>query len=169
MARPTNVLFDEPVNGLDPDGVAWVRQLARQLAEEGAAVLMSSHLLGELAQTADRVVVIGRGSILAETSMSDLVRATSVATGVASADDARLGRALTAEGLEWQPAPGGLTVSAEPGRVGQCALEARVALVSLQQRQLTLEDRFRELTSDQVDRRHRHRGPAAGSDRRPSR
>ena len=74
LDRPTNVILDEPINGLDPDGITWVRCLARDLADQGAAVLMSSHLLAELAQTADRIVVIGRGRIVGAGPIEEFVR-----------------------------------------------------------------------------------------------
>ena len=72
LGDPETVVLDEPVNGLDPEGVRWIRGLMRTLAAEGRTVLVSSHLIGELAQTADRVIVIGHGRLLADTTVDDL-------------------------------------------------------------------------------------------------
>ncbi|MFF2861032.1 ABC transporter ATP-binding protein [Streptomyces rubiginosohelvolus] len=78
LGDPGTVIFDEPVNGLDPDGVRWVRHLARRLAAEGRCVLISSHLMAEMQQTADRVVVIGAGRLLGQFDISDLTEGTSL-------------------------------------------------------------------------------------------
>ena len=75
------LLFDEPVNGLDPDGIRWIRGLLRSLAAEGRAVLVSSHLMSELEDTADHLVVIGRGRLIADTSVRDLLAAASEGPG----------------------------------------------------------------------------------------
>lgn len=74
LGDPQNVILDEPVNGLDPEGVIWVRNLARHLASEGRAVLISSHLMSEMSQTADDLIVIGRGRLLANCSMEDFLK-----------------------------------------------------------------------------------------------
>ncbi|WP_123604923.1 ABC transporter ATP-binding protein [Micromonospora sp. Llam0] len=73
LGDPAALLLDEPVNGLDPDGIIWIRSLLRSLAAEGRAVLVSSHLMGELAQTADRLIVLGRGRVLADATVDDLI------------------------------------------------------------------------------------------------
>jgi ABC-2 type transport system ATP-binding protein len=78
LGEPGTVIFDEPVNGLDPDGVRWVRHLMRDLAAEGRCVLVSSHLMAEMQQTADRVVVIGAGKLLGQFGISDLKEGTSL-------------------------------------------------------------------------------------------
>ena len=83
LGRPRTVVLDEPVNGLDPDGVRWIRLLLKSLAAEGRTVLVSSHLMSEMAQTATRLVVLGRGKLIAETSVEDFVdHATTAALGV---------------------------------------------------------------------------------------
>nr|WP_084965532.1 ATP-binding cassette domain-containing protein [Thermoactinospora rubra] len=94
LGDPGVLLFDEPVNGLDPDGVRWIRELLRGLAAEGRTVLLSSHLMSEMALTADHLIVIGRGRLLADTSMADLVG------GHASLEDAYL--SLTASSVEYR-------------------------------------------------------------------
>lgn len=80
LGDPGTLVLDEPVNGLDPEGVRWVRYFVRQLAAEGRTVLLSSHLMSEMAQTADRVIVLGRGRVLADAPLDDLVRGWSVAS-----------------------------------------------------------------------------------------
>ncbi|RRD47333.1 ATP-binding cassette domain-containing protein [Tessaracoccus sp. OH4464_COT-324] len=153
LAEPKNVILDEPVNGLDPDGIAWVRQLARSLAAGGAAVLMSSHLLAELAQTADRIVVIGQGRILGSGPIGDFVQTNTDMTRVTSLDDELLAEALQRAGWQVERQPVGLRVAAPAAAVGRAALGAGVCLTNLQPEAVSLEDRFRELTADQIEYR----------------
>jgi ABC-2 type transport system ATP-binding protein len=87
LGDPGVLLFDEPVNGLDPDGIIWVRTLLRQLASEGRTVFMSSHLIGEMAQSAGRIVVVGKGRLIADTSVDELM----ARTQAPSLEDAYLG------------------------------------------------------------------------------
>jgi ABC-2 type transport system ATP-binding protein len=86
LGDPGVLLFDEPVNGLDPDGIIWVRTLLKRLASEGRTVFMSSHLISEMAMTADRIVIIGRGRLISETSVAELM----ATTGTASLEEAYL-------------------------------------------------------------------------------
>ncbi len=94
LGDPATVILDEPINGLDPEGVRWVRTLLRSLAAEGRTVLLSSHMMSEMAQCADHLVIIGRGRILADAPLSDVV------TGASSLEDAYL--ALTADDVEYR-------------------------------------------------------------------
>jgi ABC-2 type transport system ATP-binding protein len=96
LGDPGVLLFDEPVNGLDPDGIIWVRTLLKRLASEGRTVFMSSHLISEMAMTADRIVVIGRGRLIAETTVDGLI----AGTGTASLEDAYL--ELTRTSVEYR-------------------------------------------------------------------
>ncbi|GAA1416927.1 ABC transporter ATP-binding protein [Agrococcus citreus] len=96
LGDPRALILDEPINGLDPDGVIWVRQLLRELAAEGRTVLLSSHLMSEMEHTADRIVILGRGRLLAEGSLADLLAQTRVDT----LEDAYL--ALTHRAVEYQ-------------------------------------------------------------------
>lgn len=154
LDRPTNVILDEPINGLDPDGITWVRCLARDLADQGAAVLMSSHLLAELAQTADRIVVIGRGRIVGAGPIEEFVRTSAEVSVVRSDDDERLAVALTEVGYAVDRLAGpGLRVHAPSHVVGRAALHHGVALTALTPEAVSLEDRFRELTADAVEYR----------------
>ncbi|RJL34540.1 ABC transporter ATP-binding protein [Bailinhaonella thermotolerans] len=120
LGDPPVLMFDEPVNGLDPEGVRWIRELMRSLAAEGRTVLVSSHLMAEMALTADHVVVIGRGRLIADTSMAGLVAGFRSDVLVRAADPARLAAALRAHGATVTPvqeddaAPG-------PGTAGPAA------------------------------------------------
>lgn len=151
LARPTNIILDEPINGLDPDGIAWVRRLARNLASQGGAVLISSHLLAELAQTADHIVVIGRGRILGSGPIADFMRSGEDATRAASLDDHRLAEVVQRAGWSVERRDDGIRIAAPPAVVGQLALEAGICLTHLQRETVTLEERFRELTADDVE------------------
>ena len=106
--RPGVLLFDEPVNGLDPEGIRWVRHFLRGLAAEGRTVFVSSHLISEMALTADRLVVIGRGRLIAETSVADFVaRSGGGAVKLVTPDVAAFTPALTATGGQCRDGDGG--------------------------------------------------------------
>src|SRR5689334_23920482 len=101
LGDPGTLLFDEPVNGLDPEGVRWIRQLLRSLADEGRSVLISSHLMSEMALTADRLIVVGRGRLIAEGSVEEIVQRTgSGHVRVDSADPERLRALLVDRGAD---------------------------------------------------------------------
>lgn len=154
LGDPAIVMFDEPVNGLDPEGILWIRQLMRDLASEGRTVLVSSHLMSEMALTADHLIVIGRGRLIADTSISDFIDAgSSGQTLVRSRDDALLASRLTEAGLSVRPGDAGGLVCSGPGteRIGEIALQARVVLDELTPIRASLEEAFMELTRDSVD------------------
>ena len=154
LTDPGNVVLDEPVNGLDPDGVTWVRNLVRMLSADGTAVLMSSHLLSEMAQTADRVVVIGKGEIISQATMSELTRLANPATLVSATDPTVLSEACRRAGATVDVTGNGLLrISLEPETIGQIALAAEVALTHMEQETISLEKRFQELTADHVEYR----------------
>ncbi len=162
LGDPAAVVLDEPVNGLDPDGVLWVRTLLRSLADEGRAVLVSSHLMSEMAMTADHLVVVGRGRLLADTSVAELVaRAQDRPVAVRTPDAARLVPVLTAEGASVTSSGGDLLdVAGLPApRVGELAAAHGVVLHELRARQATLEEAYMELTGS--SREHRAGGPGA--------
>jgi len=162
LGDPAAVVLDEPVNGLDPDGVLWVRTLLRSLADEGRAVLVSSHLMSEMAMTADHLVVVGRGRLLADTSVAELVaRAHDRPVAVRTPDAARLVPVLTAEGASVTSSGGDLLdVAGLPApRVGELAAAHGVVLHELRARQATLEEAYMELTGS--SREHRAGGPGA--------
>jgi ABC-2 type transport system ATP-binding protein len=162
LGDPATLLLDEPVNGLDPEGIQWIRQLLRSLADEGRSVLVSSHLMSEMALTADRLVVIGRGRLIAEGSVAEVVQASSVGhVRVDSAEPDRLHRALHDAGAEIdRAADGALVVSALTAReVGSIAGTAGITLYELSTHSASLEEAFMELTRDAVE--YTTRGAAA--------
>jgi ABC-2 type transport system ATP-binding protein len=147
LADPPVLMFDEPANGLDPEGIRWMRDLLRGHAARGGTVLLSSHLLGEVEHTVDRLLVIGNGRIVADGSVDELLGAEG--TAVQALDPAALTRALRAAGFHVQHGTDGVLVvpSAEPGEVGAVAATAGLALTDLRPLQRGLEDLFFQLTA----------------------
>ncbi|MFI8913754.1 ABC transporter ATP-binding protein [Streptomyces sp. NPDC053513] len=153
LGDPPVLLFDEPLNGLDPEGVKWVRGLFRRLAAEGRTVFVSSHLMTEMEHTADELVVIGRGALIAAESLSEFAaRGRRLSVTVGTPERARLTALLLGEGAEVAEEAGLLTVTGLPAaRVGELALEHRVLLDQLTTRTASLEEAFMELTADSVE------------------
>jgi ABC-2 type transport system ATP-binding protein len=141
------LIFDEPVNGLDPDGVRWARRLFRSLAEEGRTVLVSSHLMSEMQLTADHVLVLARGRLLADCALADLVRAGGDVL-VRTAHQATLAPLLSARGaaVTSHGADSLVVTGLEPTDIAGIAAAHGVALSELTPRRASLEDVFRELT-----------------------
>ncbi len=155
LGDPEVVMLDEPTNGLDPDGIRWIRELLKGLADEGRTVFLSSHLMSELAQTAEHVIVIGRGRLIADTSVADLVARASDGAGVMvrSPDATRLRELLAGPGVSVRSGERELlevhgTSSAEIG-----ALAARHGLVlhELTPQTASLEEAYMTLTHDSVE------------------
>jgi len=148
------LMFDEPVNGLDPEGIRWIRLLMRSLAAEGRTVFVSSHLMSEMENTADHLIVIGRGKLIADCPIAEFTAdGTALATTVKTPDDQRLAGVVTAAGgaLERGEADE-LTVrglSAE--EIGQLALTNGILLHYLAPARVSLEEAFMELTADSVE------------------
>ncbi|MER5712318.1 ATP-binding cassette domain-containing protein [Streptomyces sp. NPDC002122] len=159
LGDPPVLLFDEPVNGLDPEGVLWARGLFRRLAAEGRTVFVSSHLMSEMEHTADDLVVIGRGTLIAAESLAEFAaRGSGGGVTVRTADPAAaagLAAALAREGATVRPpggAGGALTVTGmDADRVGALAFRSGVVLAELAVRASSLEDAFMELTADSVE------------------
>lgn len=154
LGDPPVLLFDEPLNGLDPEGVKWVRGLFRGLAEEGRTVLVSSHLMSEMEHTADDLVVIGRGELIAAESLSAFAARGGGAGSVTvrTPDGARLAALLTADGAAVRAEGDRLTVTgADAGRVAALALDHRILLSEITTRTASLEDAFMRLTADSVE------------------
>jgi ABC-2 type transport system ATP-binding protein len=155
LGDPETVMLDEPVNGLDPDGVLWIRNLLTGLAAEGRTVFVSSHLMSEMALVADHLIVVGRGRVLADTTVQELVlRAGGDAVVVAAADPAELRRVLAGPGVEVTGRPGSeqLTVTGLPARaIGLKAAEHGIALFELTAKTVSLEEAFMELTKESVE------------------
>lgn len=149
LGDPQVLLLDEPANGLDPEGIQWVRAFLRYLADDGRAVLVSSHLLGEVARLVDEVLVIRQGRIVASGTVAELTAAAGGASvRVASQDDAALTAELERSGAIVTPVEGALQVQGmDPSAVGGAALAAGVALTELRALSPELEDIFLELTA----------------------
>src|SRR5579863_4780291 len=154
LGDPEVLIFDEPANGLDPEGMRWMRALLRDFADRGGTVLLSSHLLGEVQMIADRLIVIARGEIVAQGTPSELTGGgprTTVRTADGPTADRALRRALTEMEIVLREGPDGSLVSdAEPEQIGRAALRGGIALAELRTASdaASLEHLFFELTSD---------------------
>jgi ABC-2 type transport system ATP-binding protein len=147
LAEPRILVLDEPANGLDPEGIRWLRTFLRTLASEGRTILVSSHVLAELAQTADDVAVIARGRLVAHAPIAELVARTGARTRVRTPETDRLRELLEAAGLEaTATAEGLLLVDGPPERVGEIAASNAVVLHELGAESSSLEEVFLELT-----------------------
>jgi ABC-2 type transport system ATP-binding protein len=156
LGDPPVLMLDEPVNGLDPEGVVWIRTLLRALAAEGRTVLLSSHLMSEMAVTADRLVIIGRGRLIAQATMAGFLAAgTGGSVTVRSPQAGELAALLTAHGATVTRQDGGTlaVTGSAPEEIGELARTAGVTLTGLTADQATLEDRYMELTRDTADYR----------------
>ncbi|MCX5206170.1 ABC transporter ATP-binding protein [Streptomyces sp. NBC_00237] len=157
LGDPPVLMFDEPVNGMDPEGVLWMRRLFRRLAAEGRTVFLSSHLMSEMENTADDLVVIGRGRLIAAETVRDFAaRGTRGAVVVGTPQAAELTALLTAAGAAVVPEGSAgtekLTVTGlSVERVGALALDHRIVLTELSTRTASLEAAFMELTADSVE------------------
>jgi len=164
LGNPQVLLLDEPVNGLDPEGVLWIRNLMKQLAAEGRTILVSSHLMNEMAVTADHLIVIGRGRLITESTTEEVIaRSTDKSVRVRTPDAERLAGLITAAGGKATPstatpaenATGNgaplLTVTGmEAARVGEIAASASIVLHELTP-VASLEDAYMELTSGSLE------------------
>jgi ABC-2 type transport system ATP-binding protein len=157
LGDPGVLMFDEPVNGLDPDGVRWVRQLMRSLAAEGRTVFVSSHLMSEMQLTADHLIVIGKGRLLADAPVAEFIAGnsrTTVAVRVpADGERAALDQRLRAEGGLTHPGePDELVVDGlDVTRVGDLVHELGVRVHGLAERRASLEQAYLELTASSVE------------------
>ena len=148
LGDPGVLVLDEPTNGLDPEGIIWMRGLLRELARQGRTVLVSSHLLTEVQQTADRLLIISHGSLVFEGSVEDLAEPAEQAVVVDSPDRQGLADALTAAGVAYENLRTGFSVrGADPTDIGAIALAAGVVLSGLQKRGPSLEEVFLELVN----------------------
>ena len=154
LADPHIVMLDEPVNGLDPDGILWIRTLLKDLAAEGRTVFLSSHLMSEMEQTAEHLIVIGRGRIIADTSMADFIAASaSNHVRVVSPHATSLRNLLADDGVTITSVePGVLDIEGvTAARVGDVAAEHGLTLHELTNVEASLEQAFMELTRDAVE------------------
>jgi ABC-2 type transport system ATP-binding protein len=159
LGDPPVLLLDEPVNGLDPEGIQWVRSLLLRFAREGRTVFISSHLMSEMEQTADHVLVIGRGRLVADLSMAEFTRRSAHSHVRVVADRAHeLVAGLRARGAEVSNGtPNVLTVTGlDAGEIGAMAFEQGIRLDELTNQRASLETAFMELTRDSVEFRAEH-------------
>jgi ABC-2 type transport system ATP-binding protein len=149
LGDPQVLILDEPANGLDPAGIRWMRGLLKSYADRGGTVLLSSHLLHEVEQIADEMILIGRGKIVAQGDRATLLAGAGPAqTLVTSLDNAALSTALERAGHAVEAAGQGLRVHAAAAEVGRAALAAQVVLTDLRDGGAGLEDLFLELTAE---------------------
>jgi ABC-2 type transport system ATP-binding protein len=157
LGDPATVILDEPANGLDPEGIHWIRNLLKSLAGEGRTVFLSSHLMSEMAQTADHLIVIGRGRLIADTSVAEFVRRASsdVNVRVRSPQADELREALSRREVEMRSVEEGLLeVGGLTGeQIGEIALQARIVISELTPQQASLEEAFMSLTGESVEYR----------------
>ena len=165
LGDPSTLLLDEPANGLDPEGIHWMRNLLKGLAAEGRAVFVSSHLMSEVALTAEHLIVIGRGRLIADTSVDDFVRrASQKLVRVRSPQAAELQALVGRAGVTVTEAGNGLLeiagLTAE--EIGDIAAAHRIALHELTPQQASLEEAFMALTNDDIEfRAAEHAEPEA--------
>ena len=165
LGDPETLLFDEPINGLDPDGILWIRNLMKSLAAQGRTVFLSSHLMSEMAQTADHLLVIGRGRIIADASTEEFVnRNATPSVRVRAVQQGLLADELSRRGALLESGPGGALVvtGLDAAAIGAVACAHDIALVELATHSATLEEAFFDLTRDETDY---HAGQLAGSSR----
>jgi ABC-2 type transport system ATP-binding protein len=156
LGDPQTLILDEPVNGLDPDGVLWVRQLTRHLASQGRTIFLSSHLMSEMALTADHVIILGRGRVLADAPIAELTgRVGSGRVTVRTPSPAELTEAISGPDVTvTELADGALSVvGLNAQQVGEAAFRAGVALYELTPVKASLEQAYLELTQDEVEYR----------------
>ncbi|WP_277051445.1 ABC transporter ATP-binding protein [Ruania albidiflava] len=154
LADPHTLILDEPVNGLDPEGVKWVRTLVRYLADQGRTVFLSSHLMSEMAITADELIVIGRGTIIAQGPVQEIIDSSTRATvRVRSPQASDLAARLQRDGVTVTSVEGSLldVAGLTAPEVGEAAASAGIVLHELTPQRASLEDAFMTLTADEVE------------------
>jgi len=155
LGQPRTVVLDEPVNGLDPDGVRWIRLLLKSLADEGRTVFVSSHLMSEMAQTATRLVVLGRGKLITEASVEDFTSHAAAGGGVLvrTPETTRLGQVLAAPGVT--VVNDGTDVIRVTGttaeQIGAAAWQAHLPVYELTPTHASLEEAFMQVTKDSIE------------------
>jgi ABC-2 type transport system ATP-binding protein len=149
LGKPKYLMLDEPANGLDPEGIAWLREFLKTYADQGNAVFVSSHLLSEMAQMADNVVVIGKGKLIADTSISQLLSDNGNSSIVVRSPKlSMLERTLHGKGVEVTKVDGSLHVTGlEMDAIGKLAFESGVPVYELSQHRASLEEAFLQLTA----------------------
>ncbi|MGE5595077.1 MAG: ABC transporter ATP-binding protein [Hyphomicrobiales bacterium] len=154
LGDPNVLLFDEPVNGLDPEGIRWIRTLLKQLAAEGRTVFLSSHLMSEMEETADHVIVIGRGRLVADMSIAEFIRVhggESVRVVTPQAGDFESVLETAGARVEREPDGALIVTDLDAGRIGDLAGAHGIRLSELAPRRVSLEAAYMELTRDAVE------------------
>ena len=154
LGDPQVLLFDEPVNGLDPEGILWIRELMKRLAGEGRTVFVSSHLMSEMALTAEHLIVIGQGRLLADTSVEDFIDRNSRSyIHIRTPEPEKMRDLLAAEGIRVDDGPDGVieAVGTTLETVGSLASKNQVTVYEISPRTASLEEAFMQLTADSVD------------------
>jgi ABC-2 type transport system ATP-binding protein len=154
LCDPATVMFDEPINGLDVEGIQWVRSLLKRLASEGRTVFVSSHLMSEMSQTAEHLIVIGRGQLLADLPVDEFVRtASKQAVHVRSPQSTKLAELLAGPDVTVETRGDGLLeiTGLDSAAVGEAAAAHRIVLHELTPQQASLEEAFVELTRDDIE------------------
>jgi ABC-2 type transport system ATP-binding protein len=170
LGDPDTLLFDEPVNGLDPEGIVWIRTLMKRLAAEGRTIFVSSHLMSEMQETADHVLVIGRGRLIADMRMAEFIRRSSGGhVKVITPQTARLVPLLQRAGATVADGRDGdlIVTEMDAARIGDIAAEHGIPLHELSPQRASLEAAFMELTRDSVEYHAGGAAPAAGDGRVP--
>ncbi|HET7140116.1 MAG TPA: ATP-binding cassette domain-containing protein [Arthrobacter sp.] len=154
LGDPQTVILDEPVNGLDPEGVVWVRNLVKYLASEGRTVFLSSHLMSEMAVTADHLIVIGRGRIIADAPIRDIINGQGrIRTRVRTDQPDQLMRLLAGDGVSVELQENELleVSGLDPHQIARAALDSHTLIYELTPLQASLEEAYMELTKDEVE------------------
>jgi ABC-2 type transport system ATP-binding protein len=154
LGDPKVLMFDEPVNGLDPEGILWIRNLMKALAAEGRTVFVSSHLMSEMENTAEHLIVIGRGKLIADCTMSEFIaRSSGAATRVRTPSPDQLTLALAAKGGEATADSDGVLIvrGMTTDAIGDVAFEQGIRVHELTMHRASLEEAFMELTADTVE------------------
>jgi ABC-2 type transport system ATP-binding protein len=154
LADPSTLILDEPVNGLDPEGIRWIRDLLKSLAAEGRTVFVSSHLMSEMALTAEHLIVVGRGRLMADTSVADLIAsASATVVTVRTPQAAQLGRALAGPDVTVTSTASDLleVTGVAAAQIGEVARDLGLALHELTPQQVSLEEAFMDMTRDEVE------------------
>lgn len=154
LGDPQVLMFDEPVNGLDPEGIVWIRTFMQSLAAQGRTVFVSSHLLSEMAITASELVVIGRGRLITQTSTKGFVEgATEASVRVRTPDPGRLGQVLAGQGMAVRTEDGALRVGGDVStdRIGELAAANGIVLHELSGQRGSLEEAFMQMTGQDVE------------------
>lgn len=165
LGKPKYLLLDEPANGLDPEGIAWLRKFIKNYADAGNAVFISSHLLSEMSQMADNIVVIGRGKLIASTTMSQLIAGSAHSSVFVRVENTKkLEKALAGRNLQFTKEDDGINISgAKTDEVGKLAFEAGVPVLELSPRLASLEEAFLELTAESQEYRAQSKEEKGGN------